>query len=72
MRFSVAAIFKCLCSKIQENCWFSGVVRQNQQYWYRCLRAWVSRQANVIKPTLFHLKTFLFDKTPEHFEPLLL
>jgi hypothetical protein len=36
------------------------------------LREWASRQANVIKPTLFHLKTFLFGKTSEHFEPLLL
>jgi hypothetical protein len=33
---------------------------------------WASRQANVIKPTLFHLKAFLFGKTSEHFEPLFL
>jgi hypothetical protein len=26
----------------------------------------------VIKPTLFHLKAFLFGKTSEHFEPLFL
>jgi hypothetical protein len=48
------------------------VVWQNQQYWYRSLREWASRQANVIKPALFHLKAFLFGKTSEHFEPLFL
>jgi hypothetical protein len=36
------------------------------------MREWASRQANVIKPALLHLKAFLFDKTSEHFEPLFL
>jgi hypothetical protein len=71
-RFSGAVIIKSLCIKIGEDRWLSLVVRQNQQYWFRCLRNWASRQANVIKPTLFHLKAFLFDKTSEHFEPLFL
>jgi hypothetical protein len=72
LRFSAEVVSKCLCSKIEENRWLSSVVRQNQQYWYRCLREWASRQANVIKPALFHLKAFLFGKTSEHFEPLFL
>lgn len=72
LRFSSEVVFQCLCSKIEEDRWPSSVVRQNQQYWYRCLRAWASRQANVIRPTLFHLKAFLFGRTSENFEPLFL
>jgi len=72
LQFSIEVVFKCLSNKIEANRWLSSVVRQNQQYWYRCLRNWASRQANVIKPTLFHLEAFLFDKTSEHFEPLFL
>jgi len=55
LRFSAEVVSMCLCGKIEENRWFSRVTQQNQQYWYRCLREWASRQANVIKPTLFHL-----------------
>ncbi|MDO9558510.1 MAG: hypothetical protein Q7I89_02365 [Syntrophales bacterium] len=72
LRFSAEVVSTCLRSKIEENRWLSSVVRQNQQYWYRCLRAWASRQATVIKPALSHLKAFLFGKTSEHFELLFL
>jgi hypothetical protein len=72
LRFSAEVVSKSLCSKIDGNRWLSSVVRQNQQYWYRCLREWASRQGNVVKPALFHLKAFLFGKTSEHFEPLFL
>jgi len=71
-RYTAAVIRSSLLSKIGGGGWLKGVARQNQQYWYRCLRVWASRQANVIKPTLFHLKAFLFGKTSEHFEPLFL
>jgi len=72
IRFSAEVVSECLRRKIAECRWFSCVVRQNQQYWYRCLREWASRQANVIKPALSHLKDFLFGKTSEHLEPLFL
>jgi hypothetical protein len=65
-------VWRCLLNKIEKGRWLSCVVRQNQQYWYRCLRKWSSRQANVIKPALSHLKDFLFGKTSEQYEPLLI
>jgi hypothetical protein len=72
LRFSAEVVLQCLLNKIEKGRWLSFVVRQNQQYWYRCLRTGSSRQANVIKPALFHLKDFLFGKTSDHFEPLLM
>jgi len=70
--FSAKTVWHCLLSRIEKGRWLSRVVRQNQQYWHRCLRMWSSRRANVMKPALFHLKDFLFDKTSEQFEPLLM
>lgn len=72
LRFSAEVISDCLSSKIEKDRWLSSAVRQNQQHWYRRLREWSSRQANVIKPGISHLKAFLFVKTSEHSEPLFL
>jgi len=72
LRFSAEVISDCLRNKIEKDRWLSSVVRQNQQYWYRRLRSWSCRFSNVVKPTLAHLKDFLFSKTSEHFAPLFL
>jgi hypothetical protein len=72
IRFAAEVVWICLFSKIEKGRWLSCVGRQNQQYWYRCLRKCSSRQANVINPALSHLKDFLFGKTSEQFEPLLM
>jgi hypothetical protein len=72
IRYGIEVICSCLRGKIEEDRWRGCVSRQNQQYWYRCLGMWASRQANVIKPVLSHLKDFLFGKTSEHFVPLFL
>ena len=72
IRFSVEVVSDCLRSWIEEGRWLSSVVRQNQQYWHRCLRRWSSRLTNVINPLLSHLQAFLSDRIflIEHCEPV--
>ena len=42
IRFSGEVVSEGLHSKIEEGRWHSLASRQNQQYWYRCLRCWFS------------------------------
>jgi len=72
-RQSVAVIRSSLLKKIMENGWVRGLARQNQQYWYRCLRAWACRLGNVKLPSSEHLESFLSARifsVTEHFAPL--
>ncbi len=55
-----------MASKIRTKRWLSGVARQNQQYWYRCVRLLGSKSQNVFNPTLEDLKAFFCEKL--HFE----
>jgi len=72
-RHSAAVIRLSLLKKIVENGWIRGVARQNQQYWYRCLRFRVSGRCNVNRPAVDSIESFfsarLFPVT-EHFAPL--
>ena len=72
-RYSAGVIRSSLLKKIMENGWVRGVVRQNQQYWYRCLRTWASRLGNVKLPSSAHLESFFSERifpVTEHFAPL--
>ena len=72
-RYSCRVICLCLQSKIRDNHWLRCVFRQNQQYWYRCLRLWGSRIYNVVKPAIETLALFFSEKiflVTEHCEPL--
>jgi hypothetical protein len=72
-RYSAEVIRSSLLKKIMENGWVRGVVRQNQQYWYHCLRKWASRLENVKLPSSAHLESFLSARifpVIEHFAPL--
>ena len=72
-RYPDEVIHASLWEKITENCWIKGVCRQNQQYWYRCLRKWASRLENVKLPSSAHLELFLSARifsVTEYFAPL--
>jgi len=73
IRSAVDIVCSCLLRKITGNQWFKDVVRQNQQYWYRCLRVWSSRGGNVKDPLLLHLQSFLSSRifpVAEYLAPL--
>jgi len=73
MRYPADVVRSCLAGKIMDNQWLRGVVRQNQQYWYGCLRTWASRLSNVNLPSLAQLQSFLSERlffVTEHFAPL--
>ena len=72
-RYSAGVIRSSLLKKITENGWVRGVVRQNQQYWYRCLRFRISGRCNVNKPAIDSIALFFSEKifpVTEHFAPL--
>ena len=62
IRYSAEVVFSCLLRKITESRWVKGVERQNQQYWYRCLRLWRSRRCNVRKPSIDSIASFFSGK----------
>lgn len=73
LRYSAEAVCSCLVKKITENRWAEGIARQNQQYWHRCLKVWVSRGGNVKDPSLLHLQSFLSSRifsVTEYLAPL--
>jgi hypothetical protein len=73
LRYCAEAVGSCLLKKITENRWVGGFVRQNQQYWYRCLRFWSSGRCNVSRPTIDSIALFFSEKlfpVKEHFAPL--
>lgn len=72
-RHSAAVIRSSLLSKIAKNGWIRGVVRQNQQYWYRRLRLSLSGRFNVKQPAVDSIESFFFERifpVTEHFAPL--
>jgi len=72
-RYSAGVIRSSLLNKVTESGWVRGVVRQNQQYWYHCLRKWASRLGNVKLPSSVHLESFISARifpVTEHFAPL--
>jgi len=72
-RYSAGVIRSSLLKKITETRWVMGIVRQNQQYWYHCLRTWASRLENVKLPSSAHLQSFLSARifpVTEHFAEL--
>jgi len=72
-RHSAAVIRSSLLKKIMENGWIRGVVRQNQQYWYRCLRFRVSGRCNVKQPAVDAIASFFSERifpVTGHFAPL--
>ncbi len=72
-RYPAGVIRSSLLEKIAHNRWIRDVVRQNQQYWYRCLRFSLSRRCNVIKPAIDSIASFFSEKlfsVTEHFAPL--
>lgn len=73
IRYPADVVRSCLIGKIMDNRWLRGVVRQNQQYWYGCLKTWASRLGNVNFPSLIHLQSFLSERiffVTEYFAPL--
>ena len=72
-RYTAAVIRSSLLSKIGGGGWLKGVARQNQQYWYRCLRFWVSGRCNVKQPAVDSIASFFSEKifpATDHFAPL--
>jgi len=73
IRSPAEVVRSCLAAKITNNRWLRSVSRQNQQYWFHCLRMWTSRLSNATLLSLAHLESFvsarIFSVT-EHFAPL--
>lgn len=62
LRYCAEVVCSCLLRKITEGRWVKGIARQNQQYWYRCLRLWSSRLCNVLRPPVDAIASFFSGK----------